>query len=218
MPQNRTTVQIFTRAPVAGQSKTRLIPSIGAAAAAAVHRAMLGSVVEVAVSAALGPVELCCTPSDVHAEFAQLRDRYPELRTSVQQGDSLGERLAFAARAALDRSQFVIVIGSDCPGLGVSDLQAAAAHLGAGNDAVLGPAADGGYYLIGLRKFDATIFRGVSWGTEAVARQTRRNFEKAGWHWAELATRIDVDHWDDLLNYPELARMAGIDFLRTPEF
>jgi hypothetical protein len=112
----------------------------------------------------------------------------------LQQGDDLGERMA----RALSRAMPAIVMGSDCPSLTPADLREAAAALDWGVDAVLGPARDGGYVLLGLRRIDASLFEGITWGTDTVLQETRSRLRSLGWRWHELPTRFDIDRPEDL--------------------
>jgi glycosyltransferase A (GT-A) superfamily protein (DUF2064 family) len=92
----------------------------------------------------------------------------------------------------------VIVVGSDCPGFDPAYLCAAAKVLGEGNDAVLGPAQDGGYVLIGLRRSHPGLFDGIGWGSATVAEAQRERFRSLGFNWRELPVRADVDRPEDL--------------------
>jgi glycosyltransferase A (GT-A) superfamily protein (DUF2064 family) len=99
---------------------------------------------------------------------------------------------------ALRRHPGAVLIGSDCPALRPSDLRAALRALRAGADAVLSPAEDGGYPLIGLRRVSRRLFDGVSWGSARVLEQTRRRLARLGWRWTELRTLWDVDRPEDV--------------------
>jgi hypothetical protein len=100
-------------------------------------------------------------------------------------------------RGALRARRAAVLIGSDCPALRPSDLRRAARLLAGGADAVLAPAEDGGYALIGLRRVRDELFSGVRWGTEDVMRQTRERLARLGWRWRELRTVWDVDRPED---------------------
>jgi glycosyltransferase A (GT-A) superfamily protein (DUF2064 family) len=97
------------------------------------------------------------------------------------------------------------LVGSDCPVLTAEYLRDAAAALAGGNDAVFGPAEDGGYLLIGLaRKPSAQLFEGIAWGTATVMQETRKRLARFDWRWHELTTLWDVDRPEDLLRLREL--------------
>ena len=93
---------------------------------------------------------------------------------------------------------YAVLIGSDCPALSRADLRAAARALRAGADAVLSPAADGGYALIGLRRVSRRLFDGIPWGGPQVMEQTRRRLKALRWRWRELRTLWDVDRPEDV--------------------
>jgi rSAM/selenodomain-associated transferase 1 len=182
-----TRIVIFAKAPVPGKVKTRLIPALGAEGAAALARAMLEGTVEEALATGLS-VELCGDPDS--AEWHVPR---PGLALTAQGEGGLGERLARAASAG----QPVLLIGADCPELDCERLRAAAGAL-AVHDAVIHPAEDGGYVLLGLRRFDASLFEGVDWSTSAVAAQTVAKIEALGWSLHVAETLRDVDEPEDL--------------------
>jgi glycosyltransferase A (GT-A) superfamily protein (DUF2064 family) len=103
-----------------------------------------------------------------------------------------------ALAAALCEHDAAILVGTDIPGLSAADLVRAAACLEDGADAVLGPAEDGGYWLIGLRRSHAFLFDDMSWGGAEVLAETRRRMDARGMRMACVAERWDVDRPDDL--------------------
>ncbi len=189
-----TGILVFAKAPVAGRVKTRLIPALGADGAAALALEMLERTVEEALATGL-PVELCGEP-----DASEWHEVEPGLALTAQGEGGLGERLARAAERWL-REEPVLLIGADCPELDRSLLRAAADALEE-HDALIHPATDGGYVLLGLRRFDPSIFEGIDWSTAAVAEQTMARIEALGWslHVGEMLR--DVDEPDDLLPLP----------------
>ena len=99
---------------------------------------------------------------------------------------------------ALRRHPGAILIGSDCPALRPADLRAAARALRGNADAVLSPAEDGGYALIGVRRAARGLFQGVEWGSARVLAQTRLRLKRLRWRWRELRTVWDVDRPEDV--------------------
>jgi uncharacterized protein len=91
-----------------------------------------------------------------------------------------------------------VLIGSDCPALRAADLRAAFAALRTGADAVIAPAEDGGYPLIGLRRVSPDLFEGIEWGGEQVLAATRLRLSRLGWKWIELRELWDVDRPADV--------------------
>ncbi len=123
----------------------------------------------------------------------------------AQQGADLGARMRHAFDRTLDAGAALIVIGADCPALRAADLRAARDALQR-ESAVITPAEDGGYVLIGLARRVEGLFTNVDWGTGAVLRQTRTRFAAAQVRCVELAELWDIDRPED---YARLAR-AGL--------
>ena len=190
-------ILVFAKAPVPGEVKTRLIPALGAAGAAELHERLVDRTLATAAAAATGPVELCCAPDAAHPALAALARAHGATLAGQGPGD-LGDRMHAAFRRALAGAPAAIVIGCDCPALTPEHLRAAAAALGGGHDAVLAPAEDGGYVLIGLTHASASLFDGISWGGPTVMAETRERLAALGWRWQELETLWDVDRPQDL--------------------
>jgi rSAM/selenodomain-associated transferase 1 len=196
---------ILTRAPTAGAVKTRLIPALGPEGAAALHARLIERTVETACAARIGPVTLWVTPAPPHAYFTALASRFPVGLAAQPDGD-LGARMLAACQAVAGP---VIVIGTDCPALTPLHLREATDVLRAGNDAVVVPAEDGGYVLIGSRQPQPNLFAGMTWSTDRVMAQTRQRLAQHGLRWHELAPLWDVDRPEDLAR----VRAAGLDHL-----
>lgn len=196
-PDTRVPVLVFAKAPDPGKVKTRLASRIGDGPAAVLAARLALRAVATACESNVGDVELWCTPDVAHPFFQLCRRRHGVVLHS-QAGDDLGARMAHAFRSALQRAPAAILIGSDIPTMVPPDLRAAASALAGGDDAVLGPAEDGGYWLLGLRRVDDAIFSDMPWGTADVLARTRRCFDALGWRVTETATRWDVDRLEDL--------------------
>jgi rSAM/selenodomain-associated transferase 1 len=197
----RCAVIVFAKAPVAGTVKTRLAGALGAAGAARLAARMLESTTACALEAALGPVEVCCAPDASHPAFTALARSTPPVALTAQGDGDLGRRMQRAFERALASQARAIVIGTDAPALDAAYLRDAATALLA-HDAVIGPAVDGGYALIGLRRPAAALFDGVEWSTPRVLAQTRERLGRLGWRWAELAPLHDIDEPADLRHLP----------------
>ena len=117
-----------------------------------------------------------------------------------------------AALAGLAVTPSVLIIGSDCPALSAGDLQRAAVALANQHDAVLVPAEDGGYVLIGLKWWDARLFSDIAWGTDQVMAATRERLTLLNWRWLEFASSWDVDRPAD---YERLAASGLIPDLES---
>ena len=213
---------VFAKAPRAGEVKTRLIPALGAEGAASLHRQLLHRTLVTATNAGLGPVELHCAPGIEDAFLKDCARRYG-VALAPQNGRDLGARMCHAFEEALARHARVILVGTDCPVLTEQHLRDANAALDpaqptptipGGNDAVLIPAEDGGYALIGLRQCDTRLFDGIAWGGDTVLAATRARLKLLGWRWHELETLWDIDRpedyrrWSEQLIHDASARLA----------
>ena len=191
-----TLVAVFARAPEAGAAKTRLIPLLGAEGAASLQNVLIRHTLATATAADIGPVELWCAPSAQHPVLCECIRQYGVDAVTQCEGD-LGVRMQHAAAATLAIAQRVLIIGTDCPALTTEDLRNAAAALNGHNDAVLVPAEDGGYALIGLKWWDARLFHDIAWGSAQVVATTRARLTAMRWRWHELAPTWDVDRPSD---------------------
>ncbi|MEA3276850.1 MAG: TIGR04282 family arsenosugar biosynthesis glycosyltransferase [Pseudomonadota bacterium] len=195
-------ILIFAKAPQPGLVKTRLIPALGAQGAADLQERLLRDTVERLARADLAPVELWCAPHPDFDLFAELAGDHGIARYR-QEGADLGERMGHAARAALARSESVVLVGTDCPLLDGAYVARALTAL-KDRDAVLGPAEDGGYALLGLKRAEAELFRDIPWGGDRVAALTRERMDLLGWDRAELPILWDLDRPEDLMRFEPL--------------
>lgn len=190
---------IFMRYPVAGQAKTRLIPALGARGAADLHRQMAEHTIAQArklQQLMVVTIEVCFTDADIAQMQAWLG---ADLSYQAQQGDDLGDRMAQAFHAAfLADCQAVVIIGTDCPDVDATLLMSAFQQL-QHHDLVMGPAVDGGYYLIGLRRAIPELFKGITWSTSEVFAQTIAIAQTQALRIAQLPVQADVDYPADLV-------------------
>lgn len=191
-------VLVLARAPVAGRCKTRLIPARGARGAARVHARLLRHCLQ-QVAGTSRPVQLLGAPDTRHAIFSELRRRH-DCRLGRQSPGDLGRRMLAALNQALRAGRTAaVLVGSDCAALTPAHLDAAFNALRTGNDAVLQPAEDGGYVLIGLRRAaPAHLLEGIDWSSGHELRQTRTRLQRAGFRLKLLEPLWDVDHPRDL--------------------
>lgn len=208
MAVRRRAILIFTREPVAGRAKTRLGRALGGKRAASLAGRMLERTLEHACAVPGARVQLWCHPSTRHPLFRRLGERYGA-RLYPQRGADLGERMGSALGHALTGPGTALLVGGDCPLLRSREYQRAFSWLESGEDAVLGPAADGGYVLLGLREPDADLFKAMPWGTAAVAELTRMRFRANGWSWRELPSLPDIDRPCDLRHIRGLRLSPG---------
>jgi len=204
---------VFSRYPVPGRAKTRLIPALGEEGAADLHRQMA----EHTLAHARRYARLRhCEVQVWHAgaDEAAMRQWLGEGPAyHAQPPGDLGARLAAAARAAGGTRQ--VFIGADCPGVTDGVLRAAFEALD-DDDVVLGPATDGGYYLIGLRAGNPLPFRDVPWGTADVLETTKHRCAELGLTVALLETMSDVDRPEDLKVWHAARRRPASHPAMTP--
>lgn len=198
---------VFARAPVLGRAKTRLIPRLGEWRAARLHESLTLHALRTA-RLADEVVELHGTRR--HGFFKRLGVPF-----RVQRGKDLGERMHYALSRA---KRPAILIGTDCPILTPADLRRAARWLRGGYDAVLAPAEDGGYALVGLRHPRREFFEGIQWGGPSVYSDTVKRL--AGYRWRALRQVWDLDRPEDLerlrsLRFASAARRASPRSLYT---
>ncbi len=187
-------IAVLAKAPIPGLAKTRLIPEIGAHAAAVLQERLTARAVETAIEADTGPVTLWCTPELDHPSFQELATRFP-ITLKRQPDGELGARMLAAIAASNGPT---LVVGTDCPSLDAAHLREAAEALLNNAEIVVTPAEDGGYVLIGARQPHPVLFDGLSWGTQAVMAETRARLAALGLAARELKSLWDVDRPADL--------------------
>jgi len=189
----RPTLVLMVKAPTAGAVKTRLASSVGAMRATEIYRALVEQ--QLRAMPATWPVVVCFDPPAAEAEMRAWLTPLREtgLTFAAQVVGDLGDRLNAATVEAFGAgAESVILIGGDCPYLTGAILETAAEALAAA-EVVLGPASDGGYYLIGLRRPEPALFSGITWSSPQVLAQTRAHCAAAGLGARELAELEDVD-------------------------
>ena len=214
---------LFTRLPERGRVKTRLIPALGAEGACRLHRALLHDTLRLA-----GQVWRACSCDVVVAWTGRgsprrlARAAPMPVRLLHQEGDGLGERLAHAHRLLFaSGAAAVVTLGCDSPSLPAAMVEEAFLRLER-VEVVLGPAADGGYVLLGTSRFLPALFRDIPWGTSDACRVTRRRTEQEGAEIHLLPEWYDVDDpqglqrlREDLERCPELPCSDTRLFLET---
>ena len=188
---------IFVRAPRRGTVKTRLARTLGDDGALDAYRTLLSATCEALRE--LKPIELRFTPDDAAPELNEWL--HPDWTTAPQGSGNLGERLASATQDHFHKgASSVVIIGSDCPDITAADIQNAHQAL-ATTDVVLGPASDGGYWLIGLRRPTVGVFDNIAWSTETVLQQTLERAASLGLSVATLRQLDDIDTHKDWLRW-----------------
>jgi hypothetical protein len=206
---------VFTRYPEPGSAKTRLISALGEEGAADLHRRMTEHLVEEARRLlAIHPVSIriCFEGGDPQRMRAWLG---PEWGYALQGGGDLGRRMAGAFASALrEGAERAVLVGTDVPDLTAPILYEAFRRLEE-HDLVLGPAADGGYYLIGLRRsvFERAaprLFSGVAWGTDAVLDQTLAAADELDLRWSLTDRLADIDRPEDVQVWEDHQRAGSL--------
>ncbi len=197
-------IVILAKAPQPGRVKTRLIPALGAHRAARLAHHMLQHTLQQALQAQIGPVELCADPAlTEHAWSAVVLPA--AIAVSEQGQGDLGRRLAQAVRQHTQAGASVLLIGTDCPDLDAMTLQRSAQSLKE-HDAVMIPAFDGGYVLLGLHEYHPSLFEDMAWSTPHVAHETQARLHALDLSLAILPKLHDIDESADLTHLPETWR------------
>jgi len=198
-------VCVFAKAPVAGKVKTRLIPTLTAQQACALHESLLQHCIS-GIQNNHWQSQLWSTGIQ-HPYIKQSAQQY-SMSLYAQQGKDLGERMYNAVQQSLKNFSYVIIVGTDCPDINTRVIEEAIKSLRAGSEVVLAPAEDGGYVLIGLSRDVECLFKDMQWGTDQVLAITRDRLKQAGISWHELASQRDIDRPEDLeflkQHYPDL--------------
>lgn len=188
---------VFAKEPKEGHVKTRLARVIGDGPAKRVYEAFLKDTVINIRDDELYETKIVCTPESSIANLDALLG-FKDI--SHQKGDTLTERLASAFDDSFKSGyKKVVAIGSDAPLLDRHVVRESLKRLD-DSDCVIGPASDGGYYLIGMRKCDNRIFSGISWSTKKVFEQTVDRVRELGLTASIMEKMSDVDEYDDLLS------------------
>ena len=209
---HRSLILLFLKAPVRGRVKSRLSAALGEDAALELYRGFVLDIVDT-IDATGHPCTICHDPPDAQDAVAMwlgTRRRY-----LPQTGDDLGSRMKNAFRMAFaEGASRAILIGSDIPDFPGEVLGEAFSALGK-HDAVIGPTADGGYYLIGFRSgtFRPGVFHDMAWSTDQVYPVTRARLDRAGSRVHTLRLWRDVDTVEDL--HALQRRAAGTAFERS---
>lgn len=190
---NKNLLIIFYRNPELGKVKTRLAATLGDATALAIYLKLVSHTRSITENLKLHKAVY-------YSHFIDREDNWPAemYDKQIQEGDTLGEKLEHAVKNGFERGfESICVIGSDCFELTEEILKDAFKSLES-RDAVIGPARDGGYYLLGIRKFVPLLFQNKNWSTASVASDTINDFERLDLTYTKLPLLTDVDTESDL--------------------
>jgi len=193
-------VLLFVRAPQRGHVKTRLATRLGDDRTLALYRCFVEDIIAT-LKAGSFQASVFYTPDDQEAQVQAWLGRHA--RCYPQFGSDLGQRMHAALIKTFGKSvKQAVLIGSDFPDLGIEVMQEAFSALQE-NDVVIGPARDGGYYLIGFQKdaLSTDIFTGIAWGTSQVFQQTLMQIKQANLTYHILPAWYDIDTYEDLMAF-----------------
>lgn len=183
---------IFIKNPERGKVKTRLARGLGEESALQIYRNLLNLTFKVTRA-------LEVDRQVWYSKFIPDQDSWISagFEPKIQQGNDLGERMYTAFQKNLKKGYSnIIIMGSDCPEITTSYIENAFEAL-ENHDAVIGPANDGGYFLLGLKKLNKWIFSNKKWSTSTVFSDTIKDFENLGWQWEQLPRLMDLDTLED---------------------
>jgi len=199
---------VFAKSPEPGRVKTRLIPDIGADAATSLYQELLKRTLTTCINSTFIEKQLWLSGDAEHSFFKAYK-KEGSFKFKQQAGKDLGERMFHALESALSEYDYALIIGCDCPGLSTNDLKLATVMLESDKDLVLGPAEDGGYYLIALKKNHIELFFDVEWGTDTVFSSTLLKAKELNLNTGLLMKRNDVDRVTDIAVFEEIKRQES---------
>lgn len=208
-PLNETAVLVFSKAPVEGQVKTRLISELGARGACELHTHLLQRTLDMLMQVEDCDLQLWWAGDIKHSFLSSPWLKKISIKQQVS-GD-LGERMRHACEETLQQYQQVIVIGTDCAVMTAEHLMEVKQQLQHGTEVVITPAEDGGYVLVAMREYVAEVFHNIAWGTASVFTQTRTILEQLDINWLAMPCLWDVDREADLLRLRESGSLLQFD-------
>jgi hypothetical protein len=216
-------VVVMSKIPRPGFTKTRLNTVLTKQESADFHRASLADTCRAIMQSGL-PGYIYYAEQDKHSWSAQdslveqdiwglPEDQRNYFKLYPQWGKDLGERIYHAAREILFNYDTVLFLGSDMPHIDPAVILEAKAKM-LSNEIVIGPAQDGGYYLLGIKQATPAIFKGIPWGTPQVLEKTLDIIRKKDLKFSLLPMQADIDSWDDLLAFYLAGIADGNDLYR----
>ncbi len=192
---------VFAKAPILGRVKTRLAPPLSYRQSYVLHRAFIKDTLKRITR--LKDIKPCLGyyPKGYKHKFKGLLP--PGMELFCQQGKNLGQRMQNALKRYLVQNGKVVIIGADIPGLPLGYIREAFNQLDE-HEVVLGPAADGGYYLVGSKLIPPEIFTEIAWGTDKVYEQTCARLNHSGYKYSNISPWFDVDRPQDLSRLKQL--------------
>lgn len=196
-------ILIFCKSPILGTVKTRMQPFLTQEASVVLHKSLVIKTIDLAVKSNLSPVQVWCAPDFSHEFFLDILEQYP-VTLHKQMGNDLGQKMSYSLSSILEEAESAILIGTDCPSFVSADLEEALTAMNNNADIVISPAEDGGYTLVGMKRFTPEVFEGIDWGTETVFEKTVSNISILNRRLAILDTQWDIDRPEDLQRYKKI--------------
>lgn len=197
----KTSINIFAKFPIIGTVKTRMNPALSWKNCLELHQALIQNTLHQMqpLSSPSIDISVCMTGMLQQALDYAIDLDFPEtVSIDVQTGIDLGDRLENILRIRVENNYSkVIFIGTDCPSLESNNIEEAIAIL-QHQDVVIGPALDGGYYLLGFSSYVPCILKGIDWGSSKVYQQTMILLEEHLIQWAGLVPKSDLDTFENL--------------------
>jgi rSAM/selenodomain-associated transferase 1 len=186
---------IFIKNPEKGKVKTRLAATVGHDKALQIYLELLRHTRELAAQTATSRFLY-------YSQHLNEQDGWPEafFQKRLQSGENLGQKMAHAFREVLQNHSKAVIIGSDCASLSKDIIQEAFELLDK-YDFVMGPAMDGGYYLLGMREFHPEVFENIAWSTDEVGSETLLRIDQLGKTYSLLPLLSDIDYEEDWEKY-----------------
>jgi rSAM/selenodomain-associated transferase 1 len=195
--KNNTPLYLFAKSPVPGEVKTRMQPHISRTQSVELAIMMLIQSVETVCRFWPGQLVLTVTPDASHPVFERLA-RSHRFDVQIQVPGDLGDRMFHVLSQGIKHYGSAVVMGCDVPHLSGESLQRVHELL-LDNKNVIGPARDGGFYLLGLNRITPGVFTGIQWGDEQVFSRVCQNIEDQGMALQKIGELTDIDSWDDLV-------------------
>ena len=201
----RNALIIFAREPKLGKVKTRLAKDVGDREALRLYKSFVRHTLKMVKE--VKDMDCYIFYAGSNASMPFLRKYARQFTLKKQQGSDLGERMYRAFKYVEGCGyENALIIGTDCLEINAKDIDRAIKMLGK-NDYVLGPSMDGGYYLLGSKRTQRSIFQGIAWGESEVLSKTVQKMEKMGKSYRFLPRKRDIDHLSDWLNYLKKNRL-----------
>ncbi len=187
-------IQIFTKNPIPGKVKTRLIPKLGAKGACDVYKQILAKTI---ANANLDNIKTEIWLDHINPEKPDdIIKNNNSLQLYEQKGNNLGEKMHYAIKNGLSRADEIVLVGSDCPAITKKHYVKLFGLL-KNHDLAIIPAVDGGYVALAARKIDKNIFSGITWSSKSVYQDTLDRIKMLGFTHKSLEPLRDLDIFED---------------------